>query len=100
MSVVKSHIVAVHLPVLRPDGEFELMSYRLNTHVKPLIWVEAVLSALGGLGEVIKLRWKVNSVACCTFLTWLCCRSVPELRGTCVSGCRRSRSLAVADRVS
>ncbi|KAG9295396.1 hypothetical protein G9A89_013425 [Geosiphon pyriformis] len=24
-----------------PDGEFELMSYRLNTQVKPLIWVEA-----------------------------------------------------------
>jgi len=26
-----------------PDGEFELMSYRLNTTVKPLIWIEAVL---------------------------------------------------------
>jgi AP-1 complex subunit mu len=26
-----------------PDGEFELMSYRLNTQVKPLIWIEAVL---------------------------------------------------------
>ena len=26
-----------------PDGEFELMSYRLNTAVKPLIWVEAVV---------------------------------------------------------
>jgi len=24
-----------------PDGEFELMSYRLNTHVKPLIWIES-----------------------------------------------------------
>eukprot|EP00033_Pygsuia_biforma_P002983 GCRY01003284.1.p1 GENE.GCRY01003284.1~~GCRY01003284.1.p1 ORF type:complete len:430 (-),score=81.63 GCRY01003284.1:506-1795(-) len=24
-----------------PDGAFELMSYRLNTQVKPLIWVEA-----------------------------------------------------------
>ncbi|CAJ0574273.1 unnamed protein product, partial [Mesorhabditis spiculigera] len=24
-----------------PDGEFELMSYRLSTQVKPLIWVEA-----------------------------------------------------------
>ena len=23
-----------------PDGEFELMSYRLNTQVKPLVWVE------------------------------------------------------------
>jgi AP-1 complex subunit mu len=26
-----------------PDGEFELMSYRLNTSVKPLIWIEAVV---------------------------------------------------------
>jgi len=26
-----------------PDDEFELMSYRLNTNVKPLIWVEAVI---------------------------------------------------------
>jgi len=26
-----------------PDGEFELMSYRLNTQVKPLIWVEAMV---------------------------------------------------------
>ena len=26
-----------------PDGEFELMSYRLSTHVKPLIWVESVI---------------------------------------------------------
>lgn len=26
-----------------PDGEFELMSYRLSTPVKPLIWVEATV---------------------------------------------------------
>jgi len=26
-----------------PDGEFELMSYRLNTPVKPLLWIEAVV---------------------------------------------------------
>lgn len=26
-----------------PDGEFELMSYRLSTPVKPLIWVEAAI---------------------------------------------------------
>lgn len=26
-----------------PDGEFELMSYRLDTHVKPLIWVECIV---------------------------------------------------------
>jgi len=28
-----------------PDGEFELMSYRLNTNVKPLIWVESHIEA-------------------------------------------------------
>jgi len=26
-----------------PDGEFELMSYRLNTNVKPLIWVDSTV---------------------------------------------------------
>ena len=26
-----------------PDGEFELMTYRLNTHVRPLIWVETII---------------------------------------------------------
>lgn len=31
-----------------PDGEFELMSYRLNTQVKPLIWAEAVIESHSG----------------------------------------------------
>ena len=31
-----------------PDGEFELMSYRLNTEVKPLIWCEAVIESHSG----------------------------------------------------
>jgi len=31
-----------------PDGEFELMSYRLNTAVKPLIWVEAIVESYTG----------------------------------------------------
>uniref|UniRef100_A0A7S1XJW9 MHD domain-containing protein n=1 Tax=Erythrolobus australicus TaxID=1077150 RepID=A0A7S1XJW9_9RHOD len=26
-----------------PDGQFELMSYRLNTQVRPIIWVDAVI---------------------------------------------------------
>ena len=30
-----------------PDGDFELMSYRLNTQVKPLIWVETVIESHG-----------------------------------------------------
>jgi len=28
-----------------PDKDFELMSYRLNTQIKPLIWVEAVVES-------------------------------------------------------
>jgi AP-1 complex subunit mu len=31
-----------------PDGDFELMSYRLNTNVKPLIWVEAIIESHKG----------------------------------------------------
>ena len=26
-----------------PDGEFDLMTYRLDTHIKPLIWVECTV---------------------------------------------------------
>lgn len=29
-----------------PDGEFELMSYRLSTPVKPLVWVEGAFLPL------------------------------------------------------
>mmetsp|Transcript_16441 Transcript_16441/g.24546 ORF Transcript_16441/g.24546 Transcript_16441/m.24546 type:complete len:445 (+) Transcript_16441:45-1379(+) len=28
-----------------PDGEFELMKYRLNTQIRPLIWVEATIDS-------------------------------------------------------
>lgn len=31
-----------------PDGEFELMSYRISTPVKPLIWVEAAIESHRG----------------------------------------------------
>lgn len=31
-----------------PDGDFELMSYRLNTQVKPLIWCDAVVEIFSG----------------------------------------------------
>src|SRR5436190_1446364 len=31
-----------------PDGEFELMSYRLNSQVKPLIWVECFIESHSG----------------------------------------------------
>jgi len=31
-----------------PDGEFELMSYRLSTQVKPLIWTEVIVQTHSG----------------------------------------------------
>eukprot|EP00814_Leptocylindrus_danicus_P022198 CAMPEP_0116031092 /NCGR_PEP_ID=MMETSP0321-20121206/17283_1 /TAXON_ID=163516 /ORGANISM="Leptocylindrus danicus var. danicus, Strain B650" /LENGTH=352 /DNA_ID=CAMNT_0003506101 /DNA_START=405 /DNA_END=1463 /DNA_ORIENTATION=+ len=50
-----------------PDGEFDLMTYRLNTHVKPLIWVEAVVEPHRGsrIEYMIKTRsqFKSRSIA-------------------------------------
>jgi AP-1 complex subunit mu len=50
-----------------PDGEFDLMTYRLNTHVKPLIWVDAVVEPHKGsrIEYMIKTRsqFKSRSVA-------------------------------------
>ena len=50
-----------------PDGEFELMSYRLSTPVKPLIWVEAqVESHKGSRVEYmvkVKAQFKRRSTA-------------------------------------
>jgi len=50
-----------------PDGEFDLMTYRLDTHVKPLIWVEAVVEPHKGsrIEYMIKTRsqFKSRSVA-------------------------------------
>lgn len=41
-----------------PDGEFELMSYRLNAQVKPLIWCEAVIESHSGsrIEYLVKVR--------------------------------------------
>lgn len=41
-----------------PDGEFELMSYRLSTPVKPLIWVEAAIESHRGsrVEYMVKVR--------------------------------------------
>ena len=44
-----------------PDGEFELMSYRLNTQVKPLIWVESDIRSHSG--SRIEFTLKVNQHA-------------------------------------
>jgi len=50
-----------------PDGEFDLMTYRLDTQVKPLIWVEAVVEPHKGsrIEYMIKTRsqFKSRSVA-------------------------------------
>eukprot|EP01117_Protostelium_nocturnum_P020220 TRINITY_DN89_c0_g2_i1.p1 TRINITY_DN89_c0_g2~~TRINITY_DN89_c0_g2_i1.p1 ORF type:complete len:429 (-),score=117.37 TRINITY_DN89_c0_g2_i1:108-1394(-) len=50
-----------------PDGEFELMSYRLNTSVKPLIWIESdVVSHKGSRVEYsikAKSQFKQRSTA-------------------------------------
>jgi len=50
-----------------PDGEFDLMTYRLNTHVKPLIWVEAVVEPHKGsrIEYMVKTRsqFKSRSIA-------------------------------------
>lgn len=43
-----------------PDGEFELMSYRLNTQVKPLIWVESDVRSHSG--SRIEFTLKVNQI--------------------------------------
>ena len=49
-----------------PDGEFELMSYRLSTPVKPLIWVEAAVESHKGRVEYMvkcKAQFKRRSTA-------------------------------------
>ncbi|XP_048377627.1 AP-1 complex subunit mu-1-like isoform X1 [Stegostoma tigrinum] len=50
-----------------PDGDFELMSYRLNIHVKPLIWIESVIEKFSHsrVEYLIKARsqFKKQSVA-------------------------------------
>ncbi|KAI8868329.1 clathrin adaptor, mu subunit [Ramicandelaber brevisporus] len=49
-----------------PDGEFELMSYRLNTQVKPLIWCETLTEMHSGRVEYLvkaKSQFKRRSTA-------------------------------------
>jgi AP-1 complex subunit mu len=56
-----------------PDGEFELMSYRLNTHVKPLIWIESVIERHDHSRCEIGLRLCLNAVKCRFSCSWLLC---------------------------
>ena len=50
-----------------PDGEFELMTYRLSTHVKPMIWIEAAIDrhAHSRIEYIIKAKsqFKAQSIA-------------------------------------
>ncbi|KAJ2887672.1 AP-1 adaptor complex mu subunit Apm1 [Coemansia aciculifera] len=49
-----------------PDGEFELMTYRLNTQLKPLIWCESVVESHRGRVEYMvkaKAQFKSRSTA-------------------------------------
>jgi len=50
-----------------PDGDFELLSYRLTTNIKPLFWVEAIVDshAHSRIEYLIKVRsqFKPRSVA-------------------------------------
>lgn len=47
-----------------PDGEFELMSYRLNTQVKPLIWVECLVESHSGsrIEYMLKVRFDLGQL--------------------------------------
>ena len=42
-----------------PDGDFELMSYRLTTQVKPLIWIESQIErhSRSRVEYIIKVCW-------------------------------------------
>ncbi|KAA8498595.1 AP-1 complex subunit mu [Porphyridium purpureum] len=43
-----------------PDGEFELMSYRLNTQVRPIIWVDAVIEQrVSRVDYLVKARTQI-----------------------------------------
>lgn len=48
-----------------PDGEFELMSYRLNTQVKPLIWVESDVRSHSGSRIEFTLKVREGQAPIC-----------------------------------
>ena len=55
-----------------PDGEFELMSYRLSTPVKPLVWVEAAVSFLNAPARNCTLNRfaRSNTTKAAEWSTW------------------------------
>ena len=54
-----------------PDGEFELMSYRLNTQVKPLIWVESDVRSHSGSRIEFTLKVSLISVRQVAGFGWM-----------------------------
>ena len=55
-----------------PDGDFELMSYRLTTQVKPLIWIESFIErhSRSRVEYVIKVGTKYNLYCLKTFFLY------------------------------
>ena len=53
-----------------PDGEFELMSYRLNTQVKPLIWIESHIERHSH--SRVEYLIKVKFIITCRSVIYVC----------------------------
>ena len=71
-----------------PDGEFELMSYRLNTQVKPLIWIESHIErhSHSRVEYLIKVQLVVPA---CTVGCWQQCDGVlDKTSSVCMYSCR------------
>ena len=62
-----------------PDGEFELMSYRLNTQVKPLIWIESQIERHSH--SRVEFLIKVHVMHCCKHLQYNECMHVLQAKG-------------------
>ena len=55
-----------------PDGEFELMSYRLTTHVKPLIWIESHIER----HTHSRVEYLIKVICVCTYTCMYVCACV------------------------
>ena len=74
-----------------PDGEFELMSYRLNTQVKPLIWVECIVESHSG--SRIEYMLKVSTALSSSGIQLTHCRQKHNSRGEAQQTTSKSRFL-------
>jgi hypothetical protein len=76
-----------------PDGEFELMSYRLNTQVKPLIWAEANVEHHKGSRVEYMVKVSATSLALTYSLMYLKLRSSLNLNDVRLQTTSRFMSL-------